>query len=189
MKNIFKSIFNLKTILSCYVGAIGYGLGYNLPNKYNLHPIICLISCLLLGMLFDYLANKLLSTNYFNGSLQNKITTASFIYFGYLAAWLTINRILEYDLDNDFLYSIGSIIIIQIVLFIIKLFKEYIKTKKNYKKEIADEQLNKVSGGVEPEEFGWKTKGYQTPTKDQTIGNQWYFEAIGDKEEYKNDNK
>lgn len=131
MKNAFKSVFNLKTILNCYIGAIGYGVGYNLPKSFNLHPIICIISCLLLGTLFDAIANKLLSSKYFNRSLQSKISLASFIYVGYLVAWLIVNELLDYDLDTDFLSSILIIIAIQLVLLVINGVKNHIKDNKN----------------------------------------------------------
>lgn len=130
MKNALKSVFNLKTILSCYIGAIGYGVGYNLPKQYGLHPIICIITCLLLGTLFDAIAKKILSTSYFNGSLQNKITVASLIYIGYIVAWIIVNDLLGYDLDNDFLVNLGIIVTIQLILLLINSIKNYFKSKK-----------------------------------------------------------
>lgn len=130
MKNAIKSVFNLKTILGCYIDAIGYGIGYYLPSKYDLHPVLCIVICLIVGTVFNFLGNKLLSTNYFNGSLQNKISVALFIYAGYLAAWMFTDRVLGYDLDNDFLSNLGIIIIIQIILIIIRAIKQYIAERK-----------------------------------------------------------
>lgn len=133
MKDILKSVFNFETILTCYISAVGYGVGFNLPKKLNLHPIICIVCCLVLGSIFDLFAKKILSTKYFRGSFQNKVTTATCVYFGYILAWLIVNHVLEYDIDTDFLVSITLIIIIQIVLLIIKFFKEYFKEKRNNK--------------------------------------------------------
>lgn len=133
MKQILKSIFNLKTILCCYIGAIGYGVGYNLPNKLNYHPIICLICCLILGTLFDTIANKLLSTKFFNESKKNKIITAVIVYAGYLIAWWIVDKTLNYDLDYDFMTSLYMIIGIQVILLIIKAIKNGIKSKKESK--------------------------------------------------------
>ena len=48
---------------------------------------------------------------------------------------------------------------------------------------LNDEELNKVSGGNDgPEEFDWKSKGYQTPIKDQTLKDGWKFEAVANVE-------
>lgn len=48
-----------------------------------------------------------------------------------------------------------------------------------------NEKLEQVSGGIEPEEFDWKTKGYTTPVKEDN--NQgWAYSAIGEKENDKN---
>lgn len=130
MKNLFKSVFNLKTILNCYISAVGYGIGYNVPFRLNWHPIICIVCCLVLGTVFDFIARRILSSNYFNGSLLNKITLTSFIYVSYILVWFIVDTTIGYDLDNDFLLSLGFIIIIQIVLLIIKMFKNYLKERK-----------------------------------------------------------
>lgn len=129
MKKALKEIFNLKTVLGCYIGAIGYGAGYNIPRTFNVHPIICLICCLALGLLFERLGNKILSTDFYNTSKKNKWTVACFVYIGYLIAWVIVDLALDYDLDRDFLLNFGLIIIIQIILFIIRTFKQYKKDK------------------------------------------------------------
>ena len=47
------------------------------------------------------------------------------------------------------------------------------------KEILSEEELNKVSGGNDgPEEFDWKPKGYQTPSKDQGNNSGWKFEAF-----------
>lgn len=130
MKKIIKSVLNLKTILSSYIGAVGYGIGYNLPNKFNCHPITCLICCFLLGTIFDKLAEKLVSSNYFEKSKKNKIIIATFIYALYLVAWAIVDKTLNYDLDYDFLFNIEVIIVIQIVLLVINIIKNIFRYKK-----------------------------------------------------------
>lgn len=197
MINFIKSTLNLKTILSCYISAIGYGVGYNLPTKYNLHPIICVVCCLALGLLFDFIANKILSTKFYEESKRNKITVALCIYVTYLIAWVIVKYYIEYDLDEDFLSNIVLIIIIQLVLLAINVLKKYIKSrmeinKMENKEKLKDEELDNISGGSEPEEFDWRTKGYQTPIKDQTNNDSgWSFEAVADQNGnyYKKDKK
>lgn len=47
-----------------------------------------------------------------------------------------------------------------------------------------NENLDKVSGGNEPEEFDWKPTGYTTPIKENDSKG-WAYSAIGDKENNK----
>ena len=132
MKKFLKSIFNYKTILSSYIGAIGYGIGYNLPLKYDLHPIICIICCLVLGSLFDWLGNVILSKENLK-TRKNKIILAFVIYGTYLLAWVIADYLFDYDLDIDFLMSIYIIIFFQIISIIINKAKDYYKRKNNEK--------------------------------------------------------
>ena len=43
--------------------------------------------------------------------------------------------------------------------------------------------LEEVNGGLEPEEFDWQSKGYETPIKEQTKQG-WAFSAIGTIEDF-----
>lgn len=43
-----------------------------------------------------------------------------------------------------------------------------------------DEELEKVAGGNEPEEFGWRTKGYVTPEKNNTKKPDWDFISVAE---------
>lgn len=44
--------------------------------------------------------------------------------------------------------------------------------------KIKETELDKISGGQEPEEFDWKSKGYTTPIKEDDKKG-WTFKAIG----------
>lgn len=133
MKKLLKSIFTFETILSSYITAIGYGVGYLIPNKYNLNIIICIICSLILGLVFDFLSKKILDTKYFNASINNKVTIAAIVYSGYLIAWLLVNYVFDYDLDYYFFSSVGDIILIQLLVIVFKTFKKYINSKKKSK--------------------------------------------------------
>lgn len=128
-----KSVFNLKSILTCFIGAIGYGVGYNLPNELNWNPIACIICCLALGTVFDLIGKKILNNKFFNSSTKNKVIVAAIVYIGYLIAWIIVKEVLNHDLDYDFLYYLGFLIVIQIVLLIVNAIKHYFKDKKEGK--------------------------------------------------------
>lgn len=172
MKETFKEVFNLKTILYCYISAIGYGVGYRLPAKFNLHPIICLICCFVLGAIFDKLAEKILDSKTFTSSKTNKILIIIIIYSSYLIAWLICDVVFEYDLDNDFLAAFGLIIVFQIILIIYRIIKKTLQDKKkestiNNTKELSDEDVSKVSGGEKQMSIGGDIEvgSSQTPNR------------------------
>ena len=82
------------------------------------------------------MAKKITSSEFFEKSLKNKIITAVYVYGGYLLAWLITDRFLQYDLDYDFLYSLGFIVIIQIVLMIKNAIHAISKEKTETQKKI-----------------------------------------------------
>lgn len=71
--------------------------------------------------------------------------------------------------------------------------EEELKTLKNeYNdlvsklKELDEDELKQLTGGSEPEEFDWRTKGYPTPVKDQASKDEskWKFDPIGTPDGY-----
>ena len=58
-----------------------------------------------------------------------------------------------------------------------KIKKKFVKSKR-----LDNEDLNKVVGGNEPEEFEWKTKGYVTPVKEPDPKADWAFDQMGNKD-------
>lgn len=178
MKKKLKNIINLETIIKCFIWAMGFGIGYYLPNKLGNKTIVCFLCSMLLGTIFDLIGSKLLSSNYYKKSNKNKYVVTIGVYVTYLIVWYIANITLEHDLDNDFLTNLGSMIIIQItLLFINELRKRTINNIKS-KRELKDEDLSNVTGGNEPEEFDWRKKGYVTPAKDSKAPG-WKFEAVG----------
>lgn len=117
----------------CYIGAIGYGAGYQVPNSFGWHPLICLVCCFALGFVFDTIAKKILFSKFYEASKKNKIIVAVCSYASYLVAWVVINKTLGYDLDNDFLLYLAGVIVIQMVLLIIKAVRNFFVAKKGEK--------------------------------------------------------
>lgn len=130
MNNFIRSVFTYTTILSSYIGAIGYGFGYALLNYYGINTVLCIFFSLLLGFLFDKLASFLLSYKPFIGSKKRKIIFAVIIYLVYFIAWYFVNKFFIYDLDEDFLSNLLLILIFQMISFIIYCLKEIIIIRK-----------------------------------------------------------
>lgn len=130
IKELLKSIFSLKTILECYISAIGYGLGYAFPVKLGLNQILCIIICLICGSITSWLSTLILESDAFKNNKTKQILFAIIIYIFYIASWFTADRFLGVDLDFDFLTDLTFTILFQVVAFIIRFIKEYRKKKK-----------------------------------------------------------
>ena len=134
MLDLISSFFNYDTIVSSFISAIGYGIGYSLPDLFGLHPIICVVISMLVGLPFDYLAEKLLSNKQFTGTLKRKRAFAFVVYVTYFIAWYFVNKFLIYDLDDDFFINILLILVFQTVAFIIYHIKRYLRKKARERK-------------------------------------------------------
>lgn len=130
MIEILSSVFNYTTILSSYIGAIGYGIGYAYPNLYGVNPIICVLISLIPGFIFDTIAEKSLSYKGFTGTKTRRTVFAIIVYSVYLYAWYLVNKYLIYDLDDDFICNILLILIFQTVSFIMYYVRRCIKRRK-----------------------------------------------------------
>lgn len=171
---MFKELINLKMILKCYIGAIGYGVGYYLPIKLGYHLMICLACSMLLGALFDALSDMIITSKFFNKSKANKAIVVGLVYVGYLIAWFIVNYTLHIDLDETFLMNLAFVIIIQAILLVRNAITKVADKKKIEKEKLNDEQLNKVVGGIE--EFDWRDKT-KSKRPDESQGSEWKFEA------------
>lgn len=132
MIKALKSVFNYETILSSFIGAIGYGIGYNLPARLNFGPYTCIAICMVFGTVFDCIAEDILSKKEMQQT-KNKLILAAVVYILYLFAWLLVDYFLDYDLDFDFLSNIEMLLVFQVTSLLINKIKEYF----NRRKEIA----------------------------------------------------
>lgn len=126
---VIKEALSYENVLGSFIGAIGYGFGYSIPDKLGMHPIICLVLCMLLGSLFDDLADFIFEKKHLINTRKRKITFAAIIYTGYLIAWLIAYVALDYDLDNDFLIDVALVLLFQVISYVLVRIKRYIKSK------------------------------------------------------------
>lgn len=130
IKDKIKQIFTLNNILTCYICAIGYGIGYAIPEYLGYSPWICLIPCMIFGTIFYFLGVKVLNSKFFNKSKKRKIIYVAIFYIAYVIIAICSVRILGHDIDNDFLINLAFIIAFQILAFIVEYIRESIKLKK-----------------------------------------------------------
>ena len=120
---MFKKLFSYDTIFSSYTTAIGYGLGYIIPENLGCNMFVCIIVCLIVGATFDKLWKILSNIELFKDK-RGKIMLASIIYVTYLSAWAFAYFMFDYDLDNDFFINLIYFAIVCIISFVVEQFKK-----------------------------------------------------------------
>lgn len=124
-----KKIFTLNNILCCFISAIGYGIGYAIPEYYGYGFIICLISCLIIGTIIYYVASIILSSKFFNEHKKRKYVFALIIYVIYFVVCYETLQITGHDMDYDFFLNLGFLIVFQILSFVIRYIRAKISKK------------------------------------------------------------
>lgn len=137
---MFNYIINFKTVFSCFISAIGYGLGFYIPYYFNLPMWLCIVICIAVGLIFDFLGEKAVDLKIFEGKPYRELIVGLIIYGIYVAAWYLTKGLFDHDLDEDlydtFLWMVG----IQFVGWAINLIKQYIKAKKKMNKDKKQEK-------------------------------------------------
>ena len=124
-----KQIFTLNTLLISYICAIGYGIGYAIPEYLGYSPIICLIPCMIVGTIFYVIGMKVLTSNFFNASKKRKILFTVTFYLIYCIIAFSSVKFLGHDIDDDFLINLFFIIGFQILSFFVQYIKGVINLK------------------------------------------------------------
>lgn len=79
-----KNLITLDTVMKAFISAVGYGVGYAIPDHYDCSIIICFISCFGLGMIADEIADKIISSRFIQKSTKNKY----FVFCGMVAIFI-----------------------------------------------------------------------------------------------------
>ena len=130
MKDKLKQIFTLNTILIAYICAIGYGIGYGIPEYLGYRPLVCFVISMIFGTIFYLLGMKVLNSKYINESKKRKITFTVVFYACYCIVAFTSVKLIGHDIDNDFLINLAFIIGFQILSFVVQYIKGSIELKK-----------------------------------------------------------
>ena len=131
MKKFINKVLNYEEIMTSFIGAIGYGVGFIVPKFNDLPTIVCIICSFILGTVFDNIAAKILGTKSLIDTKKKKTTLVISVYFIYLLIWIIVDVLYDYDLDYDVLPDIEFTVLFQIVAFIVNYIKKkLVKTNK-----------------------------------------------------------
>ena len=131
MKKVLNDIFDYRTIATCLIAAIGYGLGYIIPEYFGCHIIICLICCYVSGLVFETIAEKALTIDSVNESKLNKFILICIIYLTYIFIWILVKKLFGYDLDYELMLDLLYVVVFQFVSFAMHEIKKKIFKKEN----------------------------------------------------------
>ena len=54
-----KKLFRIEDFLVSFISAIGWGIGYAIPKTWGFSELICIVSCIFMGLFMGILGNKL----------------------------------------------------------------------------------------------------------------------------------
>lgn len=131
---MFNYIINFKTVFSCFISAIGYGFGFYVPYYANCPLWLCIVICLAVGSVFDYLGTKAVEMKIFEGKPYRELVVGLIIYAIYVAAWYISQGLMGHDLDEDLFDVFKWMLIIQFGGWLINLIKSGLRKKIKDKK-------------------------------------------------------
>ena len=131
---MFNYIINFKTVFSCFIAAIGYGFGFYIPYYANCPLWLCIVICLVVGSIFDYLGAKAVEMKILEGKPYRELVVGLIIYAIYVAAWYISKGLMDHDLDEDLFDALKWMLIIQFGGWLINLIKSGIRKKVKDKK-------------------------------------------------------
>ncbi len=129
-----KKVITPDAVIVSLMGAMGYGLGYQIPSAYGLHSLLCLAVCMILGTVLEMSADKIIFSKYVQESNKRRFVSFAVVIlifllgFWYLAHWFSY--LLWNDVGTELVYSA----LLPVVAFAASLGVQVIKRKKLLKK-------------------------------------------------------
>lgn len=127
---MMKKIITIDAIMAAFVGAIGYGAGYAIPNKYGYSTIICFVCCMILGMILDKIANIII----FNRFVQKSEKLKHFVFGGivmlFVIALIAVKVLFDYSLLGELTGNVSFVVVVPVIAFVFSYCVRYIKRFK-----------------------------------------------------------
>lgn len=134
LKQLLKNTFTFKNIFACFISAIGYGFGFYIPYNAGSSYAFSFVICIIVGLVFDYIAEKVLETDMFKDDEAPKLKLGIAIYLIYLLFWAISYFTLGHDLDADLFVALKYMVAIQFGGFFLNLVLTYLKKHFKSKK-------------------------------------------------------
>lgn len=129
-----KKVFTMDTVVASLFGAIGYGGTYFLATYYGLNMLLSTVICMVVGTVFDRIADKLI----FNSTVQHSIGKKYAVYGGiiliFMAAYYALAKVYAHSLFADLGLQLTFVIGIPLISFFVSLGIRYLKKLRLLKK-------------------------------------------------------
>ena len=122
-----KKLITIDALMSAFVGAIGYGVGYMIPEILGFHDIICYISCFALGEVGDQIIDKIIYTKEVQSNPERKYKTFAGLIAVFCIAFIIVKIILGQSLMGEVEEGIAETVLVPVVGFFISYITRHIK--------------------------------------------------------------
>ena len=129
-----KKVFTVDTVVASLFGAIGYGGTYFLATYYGLNMLFSTVICLVVGMVFDRIADKLIFNSAVQRSAGKKYVVYGAFVLVFLAAYYALAKIYAHSLFSDLGLQLAFVIGIPVISFFVSLGIRYLKKLRLIKK-------------------------------------------------------
>ena len=129
-----KKLITVNDIMAAVFSAVGYGLGWNIPNALGCHWVISLIICFACGMLFEAAGSALLAKKEVQSNPKLKILIGAGLILVYIMADILSNLVAGIGLGSSFLEEMFYVVGIPVVGFLFAVIKQKIKEQAIAKK-------------------------------------------------------
>lgn len=122
-----KKLLTFDAIMSAIIGAIGYGVGFMVPEVLGFHEIICYIACFAVGEAWDQVVDKIIYTKEVQSSPSRKYKTFAGLIVFFVIAFIIVKITLGQSLMDEVKENIVEAILTPIAGFFISYITRYIK--------------------------------------------------------------
>lgn len=147
-----KKLITVDSLIVAFASAIGYGLGYAIPEKLGFHPLIGLLICFTVGSIPGALAGKIVFSKYVQQKKSRRILSFVGILGIFVLAYLIGLTLFQYNLFEELFVELGAEIIFPILGFVGSIAVRWYRKKKIMKK------YGDGSGGYQFEDLSKKRK-------------------------------
>lgn len=121
-------------IVTAFASAIGYGLGYAIPEHLGYGILVCLLVCLTVGSIPGTIAGKVIFSKHVQEKTYRRVLSFAAVFAAFFLAFFIGKKYFNYNLFTELPSDLGYEIVIPIVVYAGSLFVRYIKAKKIKKK-------------------------------------------------------
>ena len=97
-----KKLLRIEDILVSFISAIGWGIGYAIPKSWGCSELICIVSCIFMGLFMGELGNKLIKTKWAQKCPTNRDLTAILTILVFLILTYLTEKLFNHSLWDDF---------------------------------------------------------------------------------------